>query len=195
MNCMLVQAKKMNTPRELYLQCLDEELQKISIPRIGYTFSMDARMKAAQATIDFYAKPNVKLLSKKSHGPYSDSDTSSGEEQYVSNSNLPSLTSLKIFINGLPHFEPLHFGFYLNEDKHGSCLCPCVKGVTCWRESQQIDWDSEILCKFHLMSSTGLLQHCATKGGTYHNCIQYYLQKLDIKPGKIWTDESTFERN
>ncbi len=94
----MVQAKKMNTPRELYLQCLDEELQKITIPRIGYAFSMDARKKAAQATIDFYAKPNVKLLSKKSHGLYSDSDTSSCEEQYVSNSNLPSSTSLKIFI-------------------------------------------------------------------------------------------------
>ncbi len=114
----MVQAKKMNTPRELYLQCLDEELQKISIPRTGYTFSMDARKKAAQATIDFYAKPNVQSLSKKIQGPYSDSDTSSGEEQYVSNSNLPSSTSLKNFINGLPHFEPLHFGFYLNEDKN-----------------------------------------------------------------------------
>jgi hypothetical protein len=45
------------------------------------------------------------------------------------------------------------------------------------------------------MPSTGLLQHCATKGGTNHNCIQYYLQKLDIKPGKIWTEESTFEGN
>jgi hypothetical protein len=106
---------------------------------------MDARKKAAQATIDFYANPNVKSLSKKSHGPYSDSDTCSCEEQYVSNSNLPSLTSLKIFINGLNHFEPLHFGFYLNEDKNRSCLCPCVKEVTSWRESQRIDWDNENL--------------------------------------------------
>ena len=107
--------KKMNTPRELYLQCLDEELQKISIPRIGYTFSMDARKKAAQATIDFFMKPNVKSLSKKSHGRYSGSDTSSCEEQYVSNLNSTSPTSLKDFINGLPHFEPPHFGFYLND--------------------------------------------------------------------------------
>ena len=70
-----------------------------------------------------------------------------------------------------------------------------MKGVTRWRELQRIDWENEELCKFHLMSSTGLLQHCAAKGGTYHSCIQYYLQKLDFKPGKIWTDESTFERN
>ena len=52
MNCM-VQGKKMTTPRELYLQCLDEDFQKTSIARICYTFSMDARKKAAQATIDF----------------------------------------------------------------------------------------------------------------------------------------------
>jgi hypothetical protein len=49
----MVQGKKMNTPRELYLQCLDEDLRKIPIPRICYTFSMDARKNAAQATIDF----------------------------------------------------------------------------------------------------------------------------------------------
>ncbi len=65
-------------------------------------------------------KPNVKLLSKNSHGCYSDSDTSSCKEKYVSNSNSPSPTSLKDFINGLPHFEPLHFGFYLNDDKKPS---------------------------------------------------------------------------
>ncbi len=88
---------------------------------------MDSRKKAAQATIDFFAKSNVELVSKNSHSPYSNSDTNSCEDQVVS---LPSSTSLKYFINGLPHFEPLHFGFYLNEDKNRSCLCPCVKGVT-----------------------------------------------------------------
>ena len=87
----MVQGKKMKTPRELYLQCLDEDFRKTSIPRICYTFSMDVRKKAAQATIDFYMKPNVKSLSKKSHGPYSDSDTSFCEEEYVSNLNTTSL--------------------------------------------------------------------------------------------------------
>ncbi len=72
--------KKMKTPRELYLQCLDDNLQKTPIPRICYKISMDSRKKAAQATIDAYAKPNVRSLLKKSHGPYSDSDTSSFEE-------------------------------------------------------------------------------------------------------------------
>ena len=63
---------------------------------------MDARKKAAQATIDFFMKSNVKSVSKNSHSPYSDSDASSCEEQVVSNSNSPSPSSLKDFINGLP---------------------------------------------------------------------------------------------
>ncbi len=96
MNCM-VQEKKMNTPRELYLQCLDEHLRKIPIPRICYTFSMNARKNAAQATIDFFMKANVKSVSKNCHGPYSDSDTSPCEEQVVSNLNSlsgpPNVTS------------------------------------------------------------------------------------------------------
>ena len=107
----MVQGKKMKIPRELYLQCLDEDFRKKPIPIFCCTFSMDARKKAAQATIDFFVKPNVKSLSKNSRGRYSESDTSSCEEQYVSNSNPPSPASLKDFINGLPHFEPLHFGF------------------------------------------------------------------------------------
>jgi hypothetical protein len=88
--------------------------------------------------------------------------------------------SLKDFINGLPHFEPLHFGFYLNDDKMPSYLCPCVKGVTRWRESLRIDWENKELWRFHLLLSIGLLQHCADKGGSYHRCTGYYNQKLDI---------------
>jgi hypothetical protein len=163
-----VQLEKMNTPREFYLQCLDDDLRNIRIPRISYKFLLDSRKKAAQATIDEYVKPNVRSLLKKSHGPYSDSDTSSCEEQVVSNSNSPSHTSLKDFINGLPHFEPLHVGFYMNDDKNPSCLCPCGKGFTRWRESFRIDWENEELCRFRLLLSKGLLQHCSDKGGSYH---------------------------
>ena len=102
---------------------------------------------------------------------------------------------MKNFINGLPHFEPLHFGLYLNEDKKPSCLCPCVKGVTRWRDLLQIDWENEELCRFHLMSSKSLIQHCTAKGGFYHKCTLHYLEKLNIKPGKIWAEESIFEGN
>jgi len=187
-----IQVKKMTTPRELYLECLDVNLRKTSIPRIGYKISMDSRTKAAHSTINAFSTSYVKPVSKNSHSPYSESDSSSCEDQVVS---LPSPSSLRVFINGLPHFEPLHFGFYLNDDKNPSCLCPCAKGVSHWRESQEIDLENEELCKFHLMSSASLLQHCAAEGGTYHNCIQYYLRELNIEPGKTWREESTSDRN
>jgi hypothetical protein len=41
------------------------------------------------------------------------------------------------------------------------------------------------------LQSSGLLQHCQAKGGSYHSCIVYYLKKMDIKPGKAWIDKST----
>jgi hypothetical protein len=60
-----------NTKRiiSLYLQCLDEDFGKTPIPSFCYTFSMDARKEAAQATIDFFVKPKVKSPSKNSRGP------------------------------------------------------------------------------------------------------------------------------
>ncbi len=152
--------KKMNTPRELHLECLDDNLRKTPISRICYKISMDSRTKAAQATINAFAKSYVKSVSKNSHGPYSDSDSSSCEDQVVS---LPSSTLLKVFINGLPHFEPLH------DEKNLSCLCPCVKGVTRWRELKGIDLENEELCKFCLLLSKVLLQHCSDKGGFMTN--------------------------
>ena len=115
--------KKMTTPRELYLECLEDNLRKVPIPRISYKISMASRTKAAEATINAFSTSYVKPVSKNSHGPYSESDSSSCEEQVVC---LSSLSSLKNFINGLPHFEPLHFGFYVNDEKNRSCLCPCV---------------------------------------------------------------------
>jgi hypothetical protein len=154
---------------------------------------MDSRTKAAQATIHAFSKSYVKPVSKNSHSFYSESDSSSCEDQVVS---LPSLFSLRVFINGLPHFEPLHFGFYLNDDdKNPSCLCPCVRGVTRWRELKGIDLENGELCKFRLLSSKGLLQHCSDRGGIYHECTIHYLRELNIKPGKTWPEESISGRN
>ena len=180
----MVQGKKMKTPRELYCECLDEGgIQEISIPRVGYVFLMDMRKKAAQATIDYFAKPMLTSVTKNSHGCYSESDTSFCEEQDASNSNSPSPDSLRDFINALPHFEPLHFGFYLmTDDKRASCLCPCLRGVSSWRSSFKIDFEKKGCCKFHLLQSNGLLQNCQAKDGYYHSCIVYSSQipKLDL---------------
>ena len=138
---------------------------------------MDTRKEAAQATIDYFAKPMLTSVTKNSHGPYSESDTSSCEEQDASNSNSPSPASLRDFINVLPHFEPLHFGFYLmNDDKRASCLCSFSRVVSSWRSFFKIDIKKKECCKFHLLQSNGLLQHCQAKGGSYHKCIVYYLK-------------------
>ena len=157
---------------------------------------MDTRKKAAQATIDCFTKPMLTPVTKNSHGPYSESDTSFCEEQDASNSNSPSPASLRDFINVLPHFEPLHFGFYLmNDDKRASCLCPCSPGVSFCGSSFKIDIENKECCKFHLLQSNGLLRHCQAKGGSNHSYIVYYLKKLDIKPGKAWIDNSTSDGN
>ena len=58
-----------------------------------------------------------------------------------------------------------------------------------------IDLEKQELCKFRLLLSRGLLQHCSAKGGSYHSCAMYYLEKMDIKPGKVWIDESTSDGN
>ena len=76
-----------------------------------------------------------------------------------------------------------------------SCLCPCAKGLTCWRHSFNIDLEKQELCKFYLLPSRGLLQHCSDKGGSYHSCAMHYHEKLDIKPGKVWIDDSTSDGN
>ena len=57
--------KKMNTPRELYLECLDDNLGKTPIPSLCYKISMDSRMKAAQATINAFVKSYIKPGPKK----------------------------------------------------------------------------------------------------------------------------------
>ena len=87
------------------------------------------------------------------------------------------------------------FGFYLNDEKNPSCLCPCVKGVTRWRELKGIDLENEELCKFCLLLSKGLLQHLSDKGGIYHKCTLHYNRGLNIKPGKTWHEESISDRN
>ena len=142
------------------------------IPRFHYTFSMDMRKEAAQATIEKFVKPTFSSISD-IRNVYSDSDSSSCGEQ-----DAPSPTLLKKIITGLPYFEPLHFGFHLpNDVKTPSCLCPCARGLTCWRSNFSIDWEDEVSCKFQAFMPKSLMQHCEAKGGSYHSCVLFYLEK------------------
>jgi hypothetical protein len=122
----MLQATKIRTSRELYLYCIDVEYRTMLLPRFDYKFSMDRRKEAAQATIEEFVKSTISSKSKKGN-VYSDSDSGSCGEQ-----DAPSPTLLKIFINGLPYFEPLHFEFHLpNDVETPSCVCHCARGLTC----------------------------------------------------------------
>ena len=133
---------------------------------------MDRRKEAAQATIEEFVKSTISLKSDK-RNVYSDSDSGSCGDQ-----EIPSPTLLKKFINGLPYFEPLHFGFHLlNDVETPSCVCPCARGLTCWRSNYSIDWEDEVSCKFQAFMPKSLMQHCEAKGGSYHSCVLFYLEK------------------
>jgi len=182
----MLQATKIRTSRELYFDCIDEEHRAMHIPRYNYTFSMKRRKEAALLTIEEFVKSTISLKSDKGN-VYSDSDSSSCGEQ-----DAPSPTLLKNFITGLPYFEPLHFGFHIpNDVKAPSCLCPCAWGLTCWRSNFSIDWEDEVSFKFQAFMPKSLMQHCATKGGSYHDCVLLYLGKLNIKSNQTWIDELT----
>ena len=106
----MLQATKIRTSRELYLDCIDVEYQTMLLPRFHYAFSLDRRKEAVQATIEELVKPTFSPISD-IRKFYSDSDSSSCGEQ-----NAPRPILLKKIINGLPYFEPLHFGFHLPND-------------------------------------------------------------------------------
>ncbi len=120
----MLQARKIRTSRELYFDCIDEEHRDMHIPRYNYTFSMERRKEAAQATIEEYVKSTISSKFDKGNVYSEDSDSSSCGDQYA-----PSPTLLKFFINVLPFFKPLHFGFHLpNDVETPSCVCPCAQG-------------------------------------------------------------------
>ncbi len=70
----MLQATKIRTSRELYLDCIDVEYRTMLIPRFHYTFSMDMRKEAAQATIEKFVKPTFSSISD-IRNVYSDSDS------------------------------------------------------------------------------------------------------------------------
>jgi len=181
----MLQARKIRTPRELYFDCIDEDRRDMHIQRYNYTFSMEMRKEAAQATIEKYVKSMISSKPDKGNVYSDDSDSSSCGDQYA-----PSPTLLKNLINGLPYFEPLHFGFHLpNDVETPSCVCPCAQGLTCWRSNFSIDWEDEVSCKFRVFMPKGLLQHCETKSGSYHDCVLFYLGKLIFKSDQSWVDD------
>ncbi len=86
--------------------------------------------------------------------------------------------SLQIFIDALPHLEPLHYGFKLQAlNLEGYCFCPLAKCLTPWRKNHQVNNDYSV-CEAKHFQGPGLLQHCCNKGDEYHTATAFYLTTL-----------------
>ena len=100
------------------------------------------------------------------------------------------------FINALPHFEPLHFGFYLLKgDKRPSCLCPCARGLTHWRTSFNIDMEKKECLNFIYFSQVAFsnIVHLRVIPITTVLCI--ILKKWISNQVKLRFDKSTSDGN
>jgi hypothetical protein len=86
--------------------------------------------------------------------------------------------SLQIFINALPHLEPLHFGFKLQASlQKGCCFFPLAKCLSPWRINHHVDNVYSVCGAKHIQGS-GLLQHCCSKGNEYHTATAFHLTTL-----------------
>jgi hypothetical protein len=84
----------------------------------------------------------------------------------------------KIFVEVLPHLEPLHYGFKLHgSNKNGYCICFLAKCLTPWRRKHEIN-DDYLSCGMKLFAGESFLQHCEGKGNEYHTATAFYLRTL-----------------
>ncbi len=97
--------------------------------------------------------------------------------------------SLQVFIEALPHLEPLHYGFKLQaSNEKWYCFCSLAKCLTPWRKQYHIVIDHS-LCGVRLFQGSSLLQHCVGKGDEYHTATAFYLTTL-FKKGMGLTQAS-----
>ncbi len=86
--------------------------------------------------------------------------------------------SLQVFIEAMPHLEPLHYGFKLQaSNQKGYCFCPLAKCLTPWRKNYHIVNDHSV-CGARNFQGPGLVQHCYGKGDEYHTATAFYLTTL-----------------
>ncbi len=103
-------------PQELYYECLNEgDSRQFSIPNLVYKINMQTRHAVARATVAQYTC--AVLIPKNTFSPYGDSDEDSNSPppspKKTDATKIKIDKSLQIFIEALPHLEPLHYGFKL----------------------------------------------------------------------------------
>jgi hypothetical protein len=141
---------------------------------------MQARYAAARATVLKYTLPVP--ISKKTSSPYSNSDEDSDgpppSPKRTDATDMKIDKSLQIFIEALPHLEPLHYGFKLQaSNQKGYCFCALAKCLSPWRKNHHVDNDYSV-CGARYFQGPGLLQHCHGKGDEYHTVTAFYLTTL-----------------
>jgi hypothetical protein len=122
------------------------------------------------------------LIPKNTFSPYSDSDEDSDgpppSSKKTDATEMKIDESLQIFIETLPHLEPLHYGFKLQASNlKGYCFCALAKCLSPWRQNHHVD-DDHSVCGARHFQGPGLLQHCRNRGDDYHTATAFYLKAL-----------------
>ncbi len=93
---------------------------------------MQTRNAAARATVTQYTLPV--LIPKKTSSPYGNSDEDSDgpppSPKKTDATEMKIDKSLQVFIEALPHLEPLHYGFKLQASNENDCICSLAKCLT-----------------------------------------------------------------
>ncbi len=173
-------AKK--TPQESYYECLDEgDAWQFPTPNLLHKINMQARYAEVRATVLQYTLPVP--ISKKTPSPYGndseeESDGPPPSPKKTDATEMKIDKSLQVFIEALPHLEPLHYGFKLQaSNEKGYCICSLAKCLTPWRKQYHVVNDHSA-CGVRLFQGSGLLQHCCGKGDEYHTATAFYLTTL-----------------
>jgi hypothetical protein len=135
------------TPQELYYECLDEgEAWQFPTPTLLYKINMQARYASVRATVSEYTLPVA--IPKKAFSAYGDSEEESDspppspKKTYVSEMKIDK--SLQVFIEVLPQFESLHYGFKLQaSNEKGYCfssLAKCLSSAKVIKTNKELDY-------------------------------------------------------
>ena len=133
------------------------------------------------------------LIPKNTFSPYGNSDEDSdGPPPSPKKTDVTEMKidkSLQIFIEALPHLEPLHYGFKLQAlNLKGYCFCALAKCLSPWRKSitlmmiiQCVEQDIfKVLVFFNIVAIRGMiiiqqlpfiLQHCLKMEWDWHRLL------------------------
>ncbi len=137
-------------------------------------------MHPARATDTQYTRPVP--IPQNTFSPYGNSDEDSDgpppSPKKTDATEMKIDKYLQVFIEALPHLEPLHYGFKLQaSNENGYCICSLAKCLTPCRRKYNIVNDHSV-CGIRLFQGYSLLQHCGGKGDEYYTVTPFYLSTL-----------------